>query len=55
MYGVKERKLDANGNTEYYLDYIINGNILESELLDTQLVAGTVAYNFSICSNVSGA
>jgi hypothetical protein len=55
MYGVRTRVLDTAVNNEYYLDYIINGNILESELLDTQLVAGTVAYNFSICSNVSGA
>jgi hypothetical protein len=55
MYGVKDRTLDVNGNTQYYLDYILNGNVQESTLLDTQLIAGTVAYTFSIASDVYGA
>jgi hypothetical protein len=55
MYGVKERLLDANGNTQFYLDYILNGNVQESTLLDTKLIAGTVAYTFSIDSDVYGA
>jgi len=55
MYGVRDRTLDPNGNTEFYLDYILNGNVQETTLLDAQLVAGTVQYTFSIASNVYGA
>ncbi len=55
MYGIRNRLLDTAVNTEYYLDYILNGYIQESILLDTKLIAGTVAYNFSIDSDVSGA
>jgi hypothetical protein len=55
IYGVKERALDANVNTQYYLDYILNGNVQESTLLDTKLIAGTVSYTFSIASDVYGA
>ena len=55
MYGAKERLLDANGNTQFYMDYILNGNVQESTLLDTKLIAGTTSYTFSIDSDVYGA
>jgi hypothetical protein len=55
MYGIRNKLLDTAVNTEYYLDYILNGYIQESILLDTKLIAGTVAYTFSIDSDVSGA
>jgi len=55
MYGVRERQLNSSGNTEFYLDYILNGNVQESTLLDTQLIAGTTSYTFSIDSDVYGA
>jgi len=55
MYGVRDRTLDTNGNTEFYLDYILNGNVQETTLLDAQLVVGTIQYTFSIASNVYGA
>ena len=55
LYGVREKILNTSGNMEYYLDYILNGNVQESILLDTKLIAGTTSYVFSIDSDVYGA